>query len=108
MADKKERMQVSWRLDYLSDNERKKINAWLDQQANNQKSITNVVLHAIDRFGNADIMDHDIQKLLFRETLQPQENSPVKVKMDKEDKTTATNPSEDKDDWFEGIDENNL
>lgn len=107
MADKKERMQVSWRLDYLSEDERKKINTWLDQQSNNQKSITNVVLHAIDRFGNADIMGHEIQRKLFNET-DTLEDKPTIPNESTIVQQTTENETTEKDDWFEDIDENNL
>ena len=67
MAEK-ERNFVSWRLDKLSDTERAKINDWLDGQGNIQKSITNVVLHMIERFGHDDILDYEIQKTLYGES----------------------------------------
>lgn len=43
------------------------INEWLDKQKNIQVSLTNIVLHIIDRFGMRDITDYDIQKVLYQE-----------------------------------------
>jgi hypothetical protein len=43
------------------------INEWLDKQKNIQVSLTNLVLHMIDRFGMRDITDYDIQKVLYQE-----------------------------------------
>lgn len=43
------------------------INEWLDKQQNIQVSLTNIVLHMINRFGIKDIMDYDIQRILYRE-----------------------------------------
>lgn len=43
------------------------INEWLDKQKNIQVSLTNLVLHIIDRFGMRDITDYDIQKVLYQE-----------------------------------------
>ncbi|GAB6892110.1 MULTISPECIES: hypothetical protein [Geobacillus] len=43
------------------------INEWLDKQQNIQVSLTNIVLHMINRFGIKDIMDYDIQKILYQE-----------------------------------------
>jgi hypothetical protein len=43
------------------------INEWLDKQKNIQVSLTNLVLHMIDRFGMRDITDYDIQKILYQE-----------------------------------------
>lgn len=42
------------------------INEWLDKQKNIQVSLTNLVLHMIDRFGMRDITDYDIQKVLYQ------------------------------------------
>ena len=43
------------------------INEWLDKQQNIQVSLTNIVLHMINRFGIKDIMDYDIQRILSQE-----------------------------------------
>ncbi|WP_309138316.1 hypothetical protein [Parageobacillus sp. VR-IP] len=43
------------------------INEWLDKQQNIQVSLTNIVLHMINRFGIKDIMDYGIQKILYQE-----------------------------------------
>lgn len=43
------------------------INEWLDKQQNIQVSLTNIVLHMINRFGIKDIMDYDIQRILYQE-----------------------------------------
>lgn len=67
------RKNVTWRIGDSSQN--KLINDWLDQQKNIQDSITNIVLHMIDRFGMQNITDHEIQKILYQESLaQPEEN----------------------------------
>lgn len=68
-----DRKQVSWRLDKLSEKESSIINTWLSEQANIQKTITNLALHAIERFGNKDILNHDIQKVLYSDNSMAQE-----------------------------------
>lgn len=60
------RKNVSWRLSDQVESEQ--INEWLGQQKNIQKSITNVVMHMIDRFGVRNITDYDIQKILYQES----------------------------------------
>lgn len=64
---KEQRKNVTWRISEHPENER--LNNWLDQQKNIQDSITNIVLHMIDRFGNRNITNYDIQKILFQESL---------------------------------------
>jgi hypothetical protein len=43
------------------------INQWLDEQKNIQESLTNIVMHMIERFGIRNITDYDIQKLLYQD-----------------------------------------
>ena len=65
---KKERTQITWKLDRLSKKQQDKVNNWADQQQNMQTSITNIMLHMIDRYGEVDFMDFDVQKVLFAES----------------------------------------
>lgn len=83
------RKNVTWRISEHPENE--KLNNWLDQQKNIQDSITNIVLHMIDRFGDRNITDYDIQKMLYQESLtdQPIESKPMTTTAT-EDKTNET------------------
>lgn len=65
LDNQKIRKAVSWRVSDLPQKEL--INEWLNKQSNIQTSITNIVLHMINRFGMKDIMDYDIQKILYQE-----------------------------------------
>lgn len=133
MAPKdKERMQVPWRLDKLTDEKRKKINDWLDVQSNMQESITNLVIHAIERFGNVEITDYNVQKALYSDTIQVSAISPVGTsttehfvdeKLEendqvdppvmieqhgKQDDKKDEEKDDEKDDWFASVDPNSL
>ena len=44
------------------------INQWLDEQKNIQESLTNIIMHMIERFGTRNITDYDIQKLLYQDS----------------------------------------
>lgn len=68
MAKDKDRTQVSWKLDKLTENECAKINQWLNAQSNIQKSLAETVLHNIDRFGFTDITSHDVQRILYMDS----------------------------------------
>lgn len=59
------RKNVSWRVIDAPHSEA--INKWLDEQKNIQDSLTNIVLHMIERFGIRNITDYDIQKMLYQE-----------------------------------------
>ncbi|WP_430510702.1 hypothetical protein [Gottfriedia solisilvae] len=64
---KRERKVVTWR---IQDHPKYKLlNNWCNSQDNIQDSITNIVLHLIERFGNKDITDFDIQRILHSESL---------------------------------------
>ncbi|MYL43980.1 hypothetical protein [Virgibacillus salexigens] len=67
------RKNVQWRVGEHSESD--KINKWLDQQKNIQDSLTNIVLHMIERFGMQNITDYDIQKILYQESLS---DNPIK------------------------------
>lgn len=60
-----DRKLVSWRLEKLEKDQQVAINAWLNAQQNIQLSLTNVVQHMIDQFGIIDIMNYDVQKVLY-------------------------------------------
>lgn len=116
------RKNVSWRVsdDPLSDT----INEWLDAQKNIQDSLTNIVLHMIERFGIRNITDYDIQKTLYQEasTLaikQPIEELPIHdqvpahesgTKQERETEQTREEPTKSvpEDDMYNEIDINNL
>lgn len=61
------RKLISWRIDSLSESDQVKLNAWLDQQQNIQKSITNVVMHTINQLGISDVMSFENQKRLYQD-----------------------------------------
>lgn len=46
-----------------------KFSKWLDSQTNPQSSFLALIEHSIDRFGYADVMDHEIAKKMHTEYL---------------------------------------
>jgi len=115
------RKNVTWR---IADNPQNDlINQWLDQQKNIQESITNIVLHMIDRFGIQNITDYDIQKILYQELLtetkiqqqtNEQKNSVPEEANHKKEVNKPSNESKKDDaeqnneDMYSDIDINNL
>lgn len=59
-----DRQNVTWRVS--KDPQKDKLNKWCDAQHNIQDSISNLVLHMIEKFGYRDIKDYDIQKDLYK------------------------------------------
>lgn len=57
------RGNVSWRVSKHPSSD--KLNKWCDSQANIQESISNIVLHMIEKFGYRNITDYEVQKALF-------------------------------------------
>ncbi|WP_148206550.1 hypothetical protein [Geobacillus thermodenitrificans] len=107
------------------------INEWLDKQQNIQVSLTNIVLHMINRFGIKDIMDYDIQRILYQEfssgtskenrTVSNQNEEAEKADNEEAEKVAAkslNNPAPKKDrdkqnqdddnDLYKNVDINNL
>lgn len=87
MAKEKQRTQITWKLDRLSEKQKVKVNRWGDNQQNMQASITSVMLHMIDRFGDGvDFLDFDVQKELYTEVVR---NSAItEQQIDNENDTT--------------------
>lgn len=73
---KENRKLISWRIEKLEQTQQDTINDWLDNQQNIQQSLTNVVLHMINRFGTTDIMNYENQKALYTNP----ENEPIAPK----------------------------
>lgn len=107
------------------------INEWLDKQQNIQVSLTNIVLHMINRFGIKDIMDYDIQRILYQEfssgtskenrTVSNQNEEAEKADNEETEKVAAKSlnnpdPKKDRDkenqdddnDLYKNVDINNL
>ena len=107
------------------------INEWLDKQQNIQVSLTNIVLHMINRFGIKDIMDYDIQRILYQEfssgtskenrTVSNQNEEAEKADNEEAEKVAAKSlnnpdPKKDRDkenqdddnDLYKNVDINNL
>ena len=99
------------------------INEWLDKQQNIQVSLTNIVLHMINRFGIKDIMDYDIQRILYQEFSSgtSKENRTVSNPNEEAEKAAAKSlnnpdPKKDRDkqnqdddnDLYKNVDINNL
>lgn len=59
-----------------SEEKRIKFTKWLNAQSNAQNSFLALVEHMVDRFGFADVTEHEIAKKLFTEKLEF-ENTPV-------------------------------
>ena len=74
------------------------INEWLDKQQNIQVSLTNIVLHMINRFGIKDIMDYDIQRILYQEFSSgtSKENRTVSNQNEEADNEEADNEEAEK------------
>lgn len=110
--ESKSRTQITWKLDRLSKKQQEQANKWADQQQNIQTSVTNIILHMIDRYGYVDFMDFDVQKDLFKESFSPElESFPkrdteefnlktVEQTNDKKTDKSNTNDNNDDDDDF--------
>lgn len=81
----KERSLVSWRLGNLPKKERDLINKWLDSQQNINNSITNAILHVIDRAGVGDITSFETQKLLFQKSTSEELETSVSYSVQSDD-----------------------
>ncbi len=66
-SESKERASFLWRFKDLPDDDKDRINQWIDHQQNVKLSINEVIMYIIDRFGYADIMSHAIKKQLHQE-----------------------------------------
>ncbi|GAB6004479.1 hypothetical protein JCM12214_03790 [Geobacillus vulcani] len=87
------------------------INEWLDKQQNIQVSLTNIVLHMINRFGIKDIMDYDIQRILYQEFSSgtSKENRTAKSLNNPDPKKDRDKENQDDDnDLYKNVDINNL
>lgn len=69
MSDNKIKGTIYLNFKNKSEEKKKKINDWLQNQENQTNSILSLIEHAIDRFGNSDIMDHSISKKMHTELL---------------------------------------
>ncbi len=74
MSEKKIKETVYINFKSKKDEKKEKITEWLQSQDSVTNSILSLIEHAIDRFGNADIMDHDISRKLYMERLFFDEN----------------------------------
>lgn len=119
----KERKNVTWRV--AEHPEHKKLNQWLDSQRNIQDSISNIVLHMIDRYGYVNITDYQIQKLLYgkitdvgyvpeidnelvESEVEVEAEGKVEVNTVPEEKTQKEDEENSVDDVYSQIDKNNL
>ncbi|MDD9150429.1 MULTISPECIES: hypothetical protein [unclassified Sporolactobacillus] len=92
---KKERGSYLWRYDADS-GVQQKINAWMDQQSNVRDSLQMLVLYFVDRFGNVNVMDYDVQKKLYADVLG-QEVPPVQAQVLEETERTMKKEKEESD-----------
>lgn len=71
---------------------KKKFSKWLDAQSNGQNSLLSLIEHSIDRFGFADIMDHEISKKMYTENLYYNNSSlNIGTPIDKNEVAVSTN-----------------
>lgn len=56
---------VSWKFDKLSDNDKEKIRLFIKSQKNTQNTLNFLAMHFLERFGEVDIMDFEVQRQLF-------------------------------------------
>ncbi|MED0649900.1 hypothetical protein P9246_10865 [Aeribacillus pallidus] len=119
MDNQKIRKAVSWRVSDLPQKEL--INEWLNKQSNIQTSITNIVLHMINRFGMKDIMDYDIQKILYQEISHVPDVKQASDNSDNSDKknrntfnsksmssSSVSDTEDDDDDLYKDVDVNTI
>lgn len=117
-----ERKNVTWRVSQHP--EHKKINKWLDSQRSIQDSISNIVLHMIDRYGYVNITDYEIQKQLYgkftdidyrmekelagesEDNGSTEKSEPLPDPAPKNDKQSKD--KKEKDDLYSNVDINNL
>lgn len=52
-----------------NDKQKKMFTDWINAQSNPQNSFLALINHMVDRFGYADIMDHEVSKKLYREMM---------------------------------------
>lgn len=90
------------------------VNDWINAQDNVTASVLSLIQHSVDRFGFVDVLDHEISKRLFAETLMykgdikvESENKEVQkneqTKLDKKDISSE----ETKAFFTEGFDKSN-
>lgn len=70
---KKETIYINYKS--KSEDTKVKIGEWLSNQKNQSNSILTLIEHAIDRFGNVDIMNHEVSRRLYLERLYFDENN---------------------------------
>lgn len=61
------------------DEKKEKFTKWLSAQNNPQNSFLSLVEHCIDRFGYADIMEHEISKKLHTELVYSKSQEQVQL-----------------------------
>ncbi|MGG1021104.1 hypothetical protein G3M81_23070 [Bacillus paralicheniformis] len=54
---------------HKKEEQKEKIAKWCENQSNKTNSILSLIEHAIDRFGNEDVMNHEIARKLYMERL---------------------------------------
>lgn len=74
MSDTKVKETMYLNFKNKKEEKKKKITDWVNSQDNVTNSILSLIEHSIDRFGNRDIMDHDISRKLYMERLYFDEN----------------------------------
>ncbi|MCM3405451.1 hypothetical protein [Cytobacillus oceanisediminis] len=74
MSDTKVKETMYLNFKNKKEEKKKKITDWVNSQDNVTNSILSLIEHSIDRFGNRDIMDHDISRKLYMERLFFDEN----------------------------------
>lgn len=58
---------ISWKIDKLPEKEKERIRSFVSAQKNMQSTLNFIAMHYIERFGAVDIMDFNVQKVLFED-----------------------------------------
>lgn len=64
---------ISWRYGSIAKDDIRKVKKWLGSQRNKNEAITQVILHMIERYGYKDVLEFDMQRQLFADSLQKDE-----------------------------------
>lgn len=92
---------VSWKFDKLSDNDKEKIRLFIKSQKNTQNTLNFLAIHFLERFGEVDIMDFEVQRQLFADldskiSIDTKESKIVHANDNKTTKTISKHEIEEK------------
>ena len=86
---------INWRYGNLSKSDIKMVKKWLGAQRNKNESITQVILHIIQRYGYKDVLNFDMQRQLFADTLLQDGSGAYVPPVDESPQAGTNNPAGD-------------